>query len=94
MSDISLYHLHPYEEAVGPLTELKGGEGLFTARIGRLNIVLPEEMKETLKHHIGQRIAILRTDLPDKPYLLRALSSDLNNVTMPTPATQLCEMLQ
>jgi hypothetical protein len=33
-------------------------------------------MKHDLKHLMGQRIAILRTDIPDKPYLFRVLSEE------------------
>jgi hypothetical protein len=83
-----IYSLRIYEEVVGPFLELKEDQGSIIARIGKLSVILPECMKETLKIHLCQRIAILRTDLPDKPYLIRVLDSKCDKViTVSTGAT-------
>jgi hypothetical protein len=93
ISDLSLYQLRPYEEAAGLLKELKENQESIIARIGHLNVILPQDMNEKLKNHLGQRIAILRTDLPDKPYLLRVLTSDRDNVITVSTGAQICEVL-
>ena len=72
ISDVSFHHLRPYEEAVGQLSELEEDQDSTIARIGQLSFILPQGMNEKLKHFLGQRIAILRTDLLDKPYLVLA----------------------
>lgn len=87
------YSLRVYEEVVGPFLELKEDQGSIIARIGKLSVILPEGMKETLKHYLCQRIAILRTDLPDKPFLIRVLTSDRENVISVSTGAPIPEVL-
>ena len=92
ISDITFHHLRPYEEAAGQLSELEEGQDSTIARIGQLSFILPQGMNEKLKHVLGQRIAILRTDLPDRPYLLRVLQSNrVETRQIMSPSTQTCE---
>ncbi|MGD0953333.1 MAG: hypothetical protein ABR985_13235 [Methanotrichaceae archaeon] len=70
------YSLGIYEEGVGGLMNIKMQEDYLIAQVGRMNLKLPEAMIGQLKPLIGQRIAILRTDIKDKAYLIRVLPSD------------------
>jgi len=87
-----VYRLGPYQENAGILECIEyQGEALL-ARIGKLDLMLPIEMDVQLKPLIGQRIAILRTDLPDRPYLLRVLQSNrVETRQIMSPSTQTCE---
>lgn len=77
MNGITSHHrLQFYEEVVGRLIELKDeGEGTI-ALIGKETIWFPEYVKEDLSDYVGQRIAVLRTDIKDKAYLIRTLPFD------------------
>jgi hypothetical protein len=66
--------LSPYMEVIGPFARLEEQEGALFAKIAEHTVVLPIEMRETLSPHVGGRIAILRTDIPGKEYLVRVLS--------------------
>ena len=59
-----------FEEAIGVLTELTEDEGILTARISEVVLVLPSEIKDRLLPLIGKSIGILRTDIPQKEYLV------------------------
>jgi len=72
----SYHRLQFYEVAAGPFTELKDEEDGTIALIGKENILFPEYVKEILSRYVGQRVAILRTDIKDKDYLVRVLPSD------------------
>lgn len=94
ISDLSLYRLHPYEEAVGLLKELEENQESIIAQLGHLNVILPKSMDEKLRSHLGQRIAILRTDLPNKLYLLRVLPSNHAETSqLTTRSAQIYEVL-
>lgn len=54
--------LDPWMEARGPLAELKEENGRLIAKIGPVTVTLPIELSQKLEAHIGQKIAILRTD--------------------------------
>lgn len=71
---IKLDRLGFYEEAVGILHELSEEEGMLIARISKITLALPSEMADKLMPFLGQRIGILRTDIPMKEYLVRAIS--------------------
>jgi hypothetical protein len=71
-----LRHLHHWEEVVGPLTELDDDEGILLAKIGKIALALPADMADTLHPHIGQRIAILRTDDRARPYRFRIVTKN------------------
>lgn len=65
--------LNRYEEAVGPLHHLDENDELLTARIADNIVSLPSEMKSELSRLLGCRVAIIRTDIPQKEYILRIL---------------------
>lgn len=73
---IKIHILEPYEEVVGDLNKLSLSEGSLIAQVGRISIVLPPNMDSQVQPHIGQKIAILRTDLPDKDFLVRTITCD------------------
>jgi hypothetical protein len=67
------YRLSFYEECTGGLNKLHVENGLLIALIGKIYLVLPIEMEEKMRLHIGKRISLLRCDSPSKPYLLRVI---------------------
>jgi hypothetical protein len=90
-------HLQPWQEIVGTLKEIKTDKETTTAIITCTQnkdyvITYPNETKEaetlqTLKNQQGQKIAILKTDLPEKPILIQCLErnhSSLKNSFMAT----------
>lgn len=72
-SNVELSRLGFYEEAVGILHELSEEEGILIARISKIALALPSEMADKLRQLLGRRIGILRTDIPQKEYLVRVL---------------------
>jgi hypothetical protein len=69
-------YLTPYEEAAGLLHELSVEQDMLAARLGKIHLALSAELEQSLRPLIGQRITILRTDIPDKPYLFRVLAQE------------------
>jgi hypothetical protein len=53
---------------------LNEGEEILNARISEVVLVLPAEMENKLRPLIGMRIGILRTDIPQKEYLVCSIS--------------------
>lgn len=76
ITSFELRHLRPWEEAVGPLTELDDDEGILLAKIGKIALALPIDMADTLRPHIGQRCAILKTDDRARPYRFRIVAKN------------------
>lgn len=76
MSSSKLYRLDCFEEAVGTFHELKEKDGILVADIGKVHLALPITMEENLRPFVRQKIAILRTDLPQKEYLFRVLTEE------------------
>lgn len=71
MTVFEYYRLSTYEEAVGILNGLHQEDGSLIASIGNIHLVLPIELEEKLRSHVKRRIGVLRTDIPDKLYLIR-----------------------
>ena len=71
-----IYRLGYYEEVVGLLEHLEEMDGSLIAKIGKVRIILPLSFEPRLRPLIGQRTAILRTDLPEKPYLYRVIAQE------------------
>jgi hypothetical protein len=63
-----------YEEAIGILTELTEEEEFLNARISDVVLELPPEIGSKLRPLIGTFIGILRTDIPQKEYLVCSIS--------------------
>jgi hypothetical protein len=68
------YRLSPFEECTGVLNKLHVENGQLIALIGKISLVLPLEMEEKMRSHIGKRIAVLHTDIPNKSFLFRVVS--------------------
>ncbi len=66
-----MYRLDYFEEIVGVLHEIMDQDDTLIAIIGKIHLVLPSELGQSLRPLIGQKVAILRTDIPDKQYLFR-----------------------
>ncbi len=59
----STYRLSAWEEAIGTLYSVEEPQdGCLTALVGKVNLIIPEEMAASLQELQGQRIGILRTD--------------------------------
>ncbi len=65
-----------FEEFAGSLKDLFEYDGAIVAIIGKIQLILPLNIENSLRPLIGQRITILRTDIPDKTYLFRVLSEE------------------
>ena len=76
---LKLYRLTYFEEVAGILHSLTENEGILVAHLGKLRLALPLDMEENLRQLIGQTITILKTDIPDKTYLIRVLSEENAN---------------
>ena len=68
--------LKAYEEAVGPLNSIEELHGTLLAEIGKVVVALPVGLSDALSANLDRRIAILRTDIPGKEYLLRAIPEE------------------
>ena len=66
----------PYMEQSGRFVRLEEYDGVLLAEIAKHVVVLPIELKNALTPLLGQRIAILRTDIPGKGYLVRVLTDN------------------
>lgn len=71
---LELYSLRPWEEASGTLNSLKADEEVIIAQVGKILLALPLEMEEKMHHLVRLKISLLRTDEPQRPYLLRVVS--------------------
>jgi hypothetical protein len=76
VADRKVYHLSPYEECAGPATDIVIEEIGLIVSVGKVNLILPHEMEADLRSVIGKRIAILRTDIADKRYIIRTICSE------------------
>jgi hypothetical protein len=77
MKDLTkLHHLSQFEEAAGVLHEIIVEDDILVAHIGKIHFALPLNLEQNLRPLIGQRVAVLRTDLPNKSYLYRVLAQD------------------
>ena len=75
-----IYRLSQFEEGAGILHEIVEQDGDLIALISEIHLALPLDMEESLRPLIGQRITILRTDIPGKQYILRILPTRANQV--------------
>jgi hypothetical protein len=79
--------LQPWQEIVGILKEIKVEGDQTTAilrytrqvdfAISYLNGTKEAEILQTLDNLLGQEVAILRTDIPEKPILARTVSKTI-----------------
>jgi hypothetical protein len=71
-----MYRLACFEEAAGILHEIMEQDNTLVAHIGKIFLALPLDLEQSLRPLIGQRIAILRTDILDRPYLFRVIAQE------------------
>jgi len=71
-------YLKPWDEVIGTLTGIENDDSEITALLTcnyqkHIAITIPKNQPETkkLQKLIGQKIAILKTDNPDKPIIIR-----------------------
>ena len=69
--ELKIIVLGYWMEIRGLLRRLKEQDDGILAEIGTLNVAFPAELKDALYPHLGQRIAILRTDIPGREFLTR-----------------------
>lgn len=67
------HRLSFWEECAGILVGLHAKDGLLIALVGKISLALPLEMEEKMRPHMGERISLLRTDIPNRQYLIRVL---------------------
>jgi hypothetical protein len=86
-----------YTEIGGQFVRLEEQEGVLLAEIANYIVVLPIDLKDALAPHLGERIAILRTDIPGKEYLFRVLpenNQESGREITPKNIDSLCEIEQ
>jgi hypothetical protein len=76
ISSKEIRRLAPFEECAGSLKELFEQDGVLIALIGKIHLYLPIDLEHSLRPLIGQRIAILHTDIAAKQYLFRLLDQE------------------
>jgi hypothetical protein len=64
---------------MGVLNRLRVENGQLIALIGKIFLVLPIEMEENMRPHIGKRVSVLHLDIQSKPYLLRVFPGQALN---------------
>lgn len=70
-----IYRLGEFEEAVGCLNALEVDDEFLIAGIGRIRVLLPQRFKKCLEPFLGERMAIIRTDDPERPFRFRKIDS-------------------
>jgi len=68
----SVIRLRRWEEYIGTLTQIErdGQESLLHFKNGD-SLSLPVKVDEELQEKIGEKLAVIRTDIPNKEYLWR-----------------------
>ena len=67
------YHMRPWDEVLGPALGVEEHDGQCLALIGKIPVILPQEMAAKLAEAKGQRVGVLRTDFD---YRLRVLEAE------------------
>ena len=70
---LEIFRLGIWQESADVLRGLVKQQDILIAHLEKVHLALPLSLENSLKPLIGQRIAILRTDLPQKGYILRIL---------------------
>lgn len=78
------YRLFLWEEVTGLLTKLREENGALFAEVGRKTVSLPIDIADLLRPHVGETIALLRTDNAARPYRFRSVDS--KNAAKNSPA--------
>lgn len=77
---LEVHRLGIWEEGVSVLNNLEVREEVLFAGFNKIVLALPLEMEERMRPYIGKRVSVLRTDIPDRPYLFRVIpDQEMNN---------------
>jgi hypothetical protein len=79
------YHMRPWDEVLGPVLGVEEEEGHCLALIGKISVILPQDMAVRLKASNGQRIGILRTE---NEYRFRVIPSKADIGSKPLSVAQ------
>jgi hypothetical protein len=71
-----VYRLSEYEEVLGVLHSVENKDMGLIAVIGKISVLLPDELAESLLGLVDKKVAILRLD----GYHLRCLNKEIRNV--------------
>jgi hypothetical protein len=71
-----VYRLSEYEEVLGVLRSVENTDMGLIAIIGKISVLLPDELAENLLGLVGEKVAILRLD----GYHLRCINKEIRNV--------------
>jgi hypothetical protein len=66
--------LKPYEEIAGRLIFIEDYQGMLVAKLSDIRVVLPLGTKDELSEFLGRHVAIIRTDIPNREYIIRLIS--------------------
>jgi hypothetical protein len=86
-TNIRKYRQEIWEEVAGILTSFLKNCGVLDVNIGKITLILPCELEDTLEPLVGQRISILRTDIPGK-YLFRVIPEETPDQEMESAAME------
>lgn len=67
------YYMRPWDEVLGPALEVAEHDDHCLALIGKIPVILPQELAARLTEAKGQRVGILRTD---NDYRLRLIQGE------------------
>lgn len=56
------HHMRPWDEVLGPVNSVEEEDGHCLALIGKIPVILPQDMATKLAEAKGQRVGVLRTD--------------------------------
>jgi len=72
------YHMRPWDEVLGPVHKVEEIDGQCLALIGKILVILPQELAARLGEAKGQRVGILRTD---NDFRIRIISESVPSET-------------
>ncbi len=72
------YHMRPWDEVLGPALGVEEHDDYCLALIGKIPVILPQEMAARLTEAKGQKIGILRTDTDFRMRLIATSNSAPN----------------
>ena len=78
VTEVPAKRLGEFEEVIGILQEISEKEGRMTLSFNNgIKIILSPDLqlKKSLRKRKGKRISLLRTDIEDKPYLMREVEA-------------------
>jgi hypothetical protein len=81
-------HLRPWEEVLGPVHSVEEVDGQCLALIGKIPVILPQELACRLSEAKGQRVGVLRTD---NDYRLRVITPTNHAIDVGSSPTSIAQ---